>query len=67
MNAQAWLGKVVVYGGIPVRRVDMERHLDELGVTGPARLRYASLPETTERPEERWTGDRWAPLARPTP
>lgn len=51
---QRWLGETVLYGGIPVRRACVERHLDHLGVHGPARLVYDRLEAVDAEPVERW-------------
>jgi len=48
------LNQVVLYGGIRVLRGDMEKHLDFLGTTGPARLTYSNLPVVEGEPEQRW-------------
>lgn len=59
-----WLAEVVVYGGLRVRRLDMELHLNHVGVTGPARLRYSFLPAVAGEPEEVWdpAAGRWQPV-----
>lgn len=51
-RASDYLNETVLYGGIPVRRADLEAHLDHLGVTGPARLAYGRLPAVDLEPME---------------
>lgn len=48
--ASDYLNETVLYGGIPVRRAELEAHLDRLGVTGPARLVYGRLPPVDLEP-----------------
>lgn len=53
-----YLSQVVLYGGIPVRRVDVEQHLDHIGVEGPARLVYGQLEPVDREPTHRWNDER---------
>lgn len=63
---ERYFRETVIYGGRAVRRVDVERHLDYCGVSGPARLRYASLPVVPGDPEETFdaASGKWRTLAR---
>lgn len=63
MTATAYLNQTVLYGGLPVRRIDMERHLDDMGVTGPARLAYERSEVVDVEPVERWNGESWVSAA----
>lgn len=49
-SAAEYLSETVLYGGVPVGRAEMEAHLDQLGVTGPARLVYGCLPAVDREP-----------------
>lgn len=49
-----YLTEVVCYGGLRMYRHDVERHLDDCGVTGPARLTYGRLPALPEPPDARY-------------
>lgn len=51
-TASDWLNETVLYGGVPVRRGEMEAHLDRQGVTDPARLVYGRLPAVELEPVE---------------
>ena len=58
-TASDFLNEIVDFGGILVRRVDVERHLDSIGVTGPARLRFSNLPAIPgAQPQERFDTNR---------
>lgn len=51
-----FLNEVVLYGGIPVRRIDVYRHLESVGVDpqGPAIMAYSRLPVVDVEPEQYW-------------
>ena len=52
-----YLNEVVLYGGIPVRRACMIRHMDYLGITGPARMAAGRMPVVSSEPWERWNSE----------
>ena len=53
------MNEFVLYGGLVARRWEVERDLNKIGVTGPARLGYASKLAITEEEANRYPESMW--------
>lgn len=58
-TASDYLNQTVLYGGLPVRRYDVERHLESMGATGPARMLWANADSVEMEPAQAWNGEEW--------